>query len=101
MMTAFLNLVFYDSCFFLVEINLLCRTDLSTELDCTKALLHTKEMENLSVIRELEEVKALLALIRVKAAAEVVQAKQQAAEKDLQLQVAQQALQSLKLVVTH
>jgi hypothetical protein len=37
----------------------------------------------------------------VKAAAEVVQAKQQAAEKDLQLQVAQQALQSLKLVVTH
>ncbi|CAM6017391.1 unnamed protein product [Sphagnum balticum] len=74
------------------------RTDLSTELDCTKALLHTKEMENLSVIRELEEVKALLALIRVKAAAEVVQAKQQAAEKDFQLQVAQQALQSLKLV---
>jgi hypothetical protein len=98
MMTAFLNLLFYDSCFFFY---VLCRTDLSTELDCIKASLHTKEMENLSVIRELEEVKSLLALIRVKAAAEVVQAKQQAAEKDFQLQVAQQALQSLKLVVTH
>ncbi|CAM6018020.1 unnamed protein product, partial [Sphagnum balticum] len=73
-------------------------TDPSTELDCIKADLHAKEMENLRVTHDLEEVKALLALIRAKAAAELAQAKQQAAKKDLQLQMAQQALLSLKMV---
>ncbi|KAH8950028.1 hypothetical protein BDL97_10G063100 [Sphagnum fallax] len=74
------------------------RTDPSTELDCIRAVLHAKEMENLRVTRDLEEVKALLALIHAKAAAELAQAKQQAAKKDRQLQMAQQALLSLKMV---
>jgi hypothetical protein len=82
-------------------INALCRTDPSTELDCIRAVLHAKEMENLRVTRDLEEVKALLALIHAKAAAELAQAKQQAAKKDFQLQMAQQALLSLKMVVAH
>ncbi|CAM6064718.1 unnamed protein product [Sphagnum tenellum] len=68
------------------------RTNPSTELDCIRAVLHAKEMENLRVTRDPEEVKALLALIHAKAAAELAQAKQQAAKKDRQLQMAEASL---------